>query len=203
MHKFERGEPPPGLDGAARRYDNVWTGDFACSDCHACVRDTLYERQNHCCAYCDILLHSVADGHIEHLERRRDAPQRTFDWANLFFSCCHSDSCGVYKDDRHVFFNPADIVDPSREDPIGFFRYDVSGAVHANPTASPEDQHRAEETIRVFNLNCPRLQRMRANVAMTLTSCLLDLKSDKDIRDFLQAVSASGFQSVYRSLLKA
>lgn len=93
------------------------------TDEHAKLADALYARQDGYCAYCEIHLKNRSAGHLEYLERRSDNPKRTFDWSNLFYSCSKRDSCGKYKDNERIRFNPADIIDPSVENPLDFFVY--------------------------------------------------------------------------------
>lgn len=127
MHHFERGQSPVDLQAIARKGIN-WSS-FAGSHAHRIVGDALYERQHHYCAYCEVFLEQKTDGHTEHLARRSDFPQRTFDWYNLFFSCNHIDSCGRFKDNSRIQFDVNDIIDPSRENPQDFFNYDRFGHI--------------------------------------------------------------------------
>ena len=118
----------------------------------------------------------------------------------MFFSCRHADSCGLYKDNSGQQFDPADIVDPSVEDPADFFTYGMTGTIIAqDDAASP---HRAKETIRIFNLNNARLTNIRCNIARTVGFFLEGNPSDKQIDEFLRELSACDCPSVYYSLLK-
>ncbi len=198
MHRFDRGEPPRCLVAAQRRRPQ-WD-DFSRTDDHKQLGDALYERQEHYCAYCEVCLGEKTDGHIEHLERRKDNPARTFDWDNLFFSCNHLDSCGKHKDGKRLCFNPSDVIDPAHEDPLDFLRYDMNGGVHAI-AGDPARQRRAEETIRVFNLNAPRLRNIRRQIAQTIYSLDSELRTDEDCQAFLGMLQNVDCPSVYRSLL--
>lgn len=196
MHKFSRGEPPIVMATAKADYHNEW-GDFIGSDEHIALGDSLYERQSHFCAYCELKISQKDDGHIEHLERRSDKPERTFDWTNMFFSCNYLDSCGDFKDNTKQQFTPSDIVDPSIDDPLDFFVYGVNGVIYAKDS----NKHRAEETIRVFNLNNPRLTNMRTAIAETVVSFIKCNPSNEQIEEFLQYMSNYNFPSVCYSLL--
>lgn len=129
MRRFTRDDMPVALPALEQRAQD-WEHFVAMQE-HTALGDALYERQQHYCAYCETLLHAKKQGFIEHLERRRDNPARSFDWNNMFYSCKNGDSCGKFKDaQRHpVHFAPADIVDPSREDPQDFFTYDANGTI--------------------------------------------------------------------------
>ena len=200
MHRFARGDEPIDFK---KHVGSPWK-DFIGTDDHAKLADALYERQDGYCAYCEIHLEDQSAGHIEHLERRRDTPQRTFDWTNLFYSCNKSDSCGKHKDDdkKRIRFNPAAIIDPSEENPLDFFVYTANGRIVAKEGTG---QRRAEETIRVFNLNCSRLNSIRKNAAMAVSCFLEYVAAEADRAAFMQSVRKQRLHclSVYESLLEA
>lgn len=199
MHKFVKGQEPVDLETISRQYSTWKT--FSSTPEHIQLGDALYDRQEHYCAYCETWIPQKANGHIEHLERRSDNPSRTFDWANMFFSCNHRDSCGNYKDNLklRLRFNPADIVDPSREDPLDFFTYDATGGISARDEAH---KVRAEETIRVFNLDkSTRLHNIRTNAAKTAINFMECEPSEDEITAFLSSLPHNcDCISVYYSL---
>ena len=201
MHKFSRGEPPVDIAKTKADYHNKWDNIFLASAEHQAIGDCLYERQSHYCAYCDTRITSKENGFIEHLERRSDNPQRTFDWKNMFFSCKHPESCGYFKDGANTkqCFNPADIVDPSTEEPADFFAYGMNGKISARNKASA---HRAEETIRVFNLNNARLIGIRSGVARSVAFFLEHNPSDEQIDEFLHDMVEKDCPSVCCDFLR-
>src|SRR5262249_41835004 len=95
--------------------------------------------------------------------RRHDFPQLTFAWANLFWSCDQAGHCGCFKDRESGPYDPDDLIDPSVQDPELYLRFSSDGRVRLVPGLSPADQHRARETLRVFNLDHARgpLRRLR------------------------------------------
>ncbi len=205
MRKFERGAAPESL-AKARRERKSWD-QFAHTDAHKELRDRLYEAQGERCAYCETNIKSSngdINGHIEHLIRRNDAPEKTFDWNNLFFSCNHDESCGRYKDNpkNKITFNGEDIVDPSREKPSEFFTYDANGKIVERGDVSETAKRRALETIRVFNLNLPKLQNARKRAAEIVANLFNHgfLNSEKEIDEFLTDQQNSPYLSVYYAL---
>lgn len=115
----------------------------------------LDEMQQHRCAYCEAAIKTErlnSNAHIEHLRQRRSFPQGTFLWSNLFGSCNRQDSCGKHKDNLAPY-NHQDLIKMDEEDPERFFDFLPDGNVVPVKGLRPEDKHRAEETIRVFNLN--------------------------------------------------
>lgn len=187
MHKFTRGMPPVDMAKTKKKYHNQWDKTFIDSNEHAVISDCLYGRQDHYCAYCDTKINVQKDGHVEHLERRANNPQRRFDWNNMFFSCNKDDSCGNFKDNSKPapVFNPMDIVDPSIEDPDDFFVYDLEGNILPKDA---DHAHKAKETIRIFNLNNARLTGIRSGLAVTITGILEYNPSEQELDAVLSSL---------------
>ncbi len=209
MHRFRRCESPIDWRGIEKECRQTGEEPWAYfvkkhHQMHIQIRDCLYDMQSHCCAYCDCQLpHPNTPGiaHIEHLERRSDNPCRIFDWSNMFLSCNHIDSCGFFKDSSKpkIQFDIHDIVDPSQEDPQDFFQYDPLGTISPRRDVSQDSQHRAKETIRVFNLNAPRLCNIRQEIAITVSQFQ---ESQEDAIEFLlENVFNFNCPSVYFTLL--
>lgn len=212
MHKFNR----PSLSGhllapIVSKKVSTWREykERFPEEHHALSRYLWCDVQEFFCAYCErvVPLSKNGDygaGHVEHLERIRDNPNRMGDWTNMFFSCDDPMSCGHYKDDHAGKFNLADIVDPSLEDPSAYFQYDGNGGVTA-VEADPQHPHKAAETIRVFNLDqAPALRSLRKEIAITVEGFVnacggCPSRQEKD--DFLKSVQSADCPSVYRSLL--
>jgi uncharacterized protein (TIGR02646 family) len=100
--------------------------------------------------------------HIEHFRRRAQGhfPQLTFVWSNLYWSCDQQDSCGHYKDHGAGPYNVNELIDPGVDDPDVFFRFRSDGSISVRYGLQASDIHRAEETLRVFNLH-PQWGRLR------------------------------------------
>lgn len=126
--------------------------------CRAEIRERLRALQATLCAYCEGHLDQWGQ-HIEHLHPRSAYPHLTFDWTNLFLSCSQDDSCGRFKDHRAGNFNPGLLVDPTQEDPDHYFVFRTSGKIDVREGLTPQEKAKAEETIRVFNLNLDRKER--------------------------------------------
>jgi uncharacterized protein (TIGR02646 family) len=115
------------------------------------------------CAYCECQM--FYGGHIEHFRRKNKAhyPELTFEWTNLFLACVSTENCGHYKDRDGAVYDPDELIKPDFHDPDDYLYYHSSGEVrvrHRN-TTSAADCRRGEETIRVFHLDCGRLQGAR------------------------------------------
>jgi len=119
------------------------------------------------CAYCESQI--FYGGHIEHFRRKNrhrpdGYPELTFDWKNLFLACGATEHCGHYKDRPCADpYDPDDLIKPDEHDPDVFLFFHSSGCVRVRNRVDMDasDRHRAEETIRVFNLNCGHLRGAR------------------------------------------
>lgn len=103
------------------------------------------------CAYCEAAL-SHPNRHIEHFRQRRNYPQGTFEWGNLFGSCNRQDSCGNHKDNVKAYPHQH-LIKPDVDNPEHFLLFTPLGSVHARATLDDAERLRAEETIRILNLN--------------------------------------------------
>jgi uncharacterized protein (TIGR02646 family) len=126
------------------------------------IRESLEEMQGRRCAYCEGPVDALGQ-HIEHFRTKHTFPSLTFDWKNLYWSCDQADSCGRHKDHDSGPYDPNDLIDPCREDPDRFFRFRSDGTIQVRTDITDNEQHRARETLRVFNLNPThgRLRQMR------------------------------------------
>jgi len=111
----------------------------------------LEAMQGRRCAYCECSLNEH-DQHIEHFQQRGRYPRGTFDWENLFWSCSRVGSCGKHKDVCGPY-NHADLIRPDVEDPERFFLFVFDGSIAIRCGLTNAEQHRAEETLRIFNLD--------------------------------------------------
>lgn len=126
------------------------------------IRDALLGMQGHRCAYCERRTGEERDqGHIEHFRKQADQPALQLTWSNMFWSCLDERSCGKHKDkcDRPLgtgpqasFDNDA-LLNPCDDDPDGFLEFLVDGTVRPREGLSTQDLHRAQESLRVFQLD--------------------------------------------------
>ncbi|SHG35829.1 TIGR02646 family protein [Marinomonas polaris DSM 16579] len=152
MHKLVRPIPPLCLSQYQHGRDN-WSN--VTPDHKSEIWLKLDEMQQHRCAYCEAAIktdRNTSNSHIEHLRQRRSFSQGTFLWSNLFGSCNREDSCGKHKDNLPPYSHQ-DLIKMDEEDPEHFFEFLPDGNVVPVKGLRPEDKHRAEETIRIFNLN--------------------------------------------------
>lgn len=150
MHFLNR-NTAPGCLGNYRHGVNAWDKNCPTSQERADIWAALEAMQGRRCAYCECSLDAHGQ-HIEHFRQRGRYPQGTFDWQNLFGSCEREDSCGKHKDTCGAY-NHADLIKPDTEDPEHFFLFAADGTIALRPHLTPQEQHRARETLRIFNLD--------------------------------------------------
>ncbi len=137
------------------------------------------------CAYCEAQI--FHGGHIEHFRRKNPAhfPQFTFTWTNLFLACVSKDHCGHYKDKGGSPYNPDELIKPDEHDSDDYLYFHSTGEVRVRnqPGLSKADQRRAEETIRVFNLNFGVLRGKRSAAANAYKRIIEELELFEDPQD--------------------
>ncbi|NVI85360.1 retron Ec78 anti-phage system effector HNH endonuclease PtuB [Janthinobacterium sp. BJB401] len=148
MRKLHRRLAPACLS-FYRHGENSWK-DLTVDDKRE-IWQKLDEMQQQRCAYCEGAMRTDKR-HIEHFRQKGRDPKVTFLWPNLFGSCNRVDNCGKYKDDLPPY-NPADLIKPDEEDPEFFLLFVSDGSVAVKEGLNAVDKRRANETIRIFNLN--------------------------------------------------
>lgn len=162
MHKLNRGIAPTCLAAYQHGRDN-WNAVTSMEK--STIWTMLEMMQAKRCGYCEA---DISDGHkhIEHFRQKGRDPTTTFLWSNLFGSCNREGSCGKHKDNCDTY-NPADLIKPDVDDPEHFFVFVSDGTIAVRQNLSAHDQHRANETLRIFNLDAKHgpLRRMRQQAA--------------------------------------
>lgn len=168
MHKLQRGNAPDGLD-RYRHGKNRW--EDVSSEDKSAIWTALEQMQGRRCAYCES---GIDEGrrHIEHFRQRARHQRGTFDWSNLFGSCNRDDRCGKHKDRCTPEYALDDLIKPDIDDPEHFFLFVSDGSIALRTGLSAVEQRRAQETLRVFNLQHRplRYQRQQAVAGYVQTS---------------------------------
>lgn len=158
MRKLQRGAMPVCLT-TYRHGPNNW------SDVSDIEKGELWlalvAMQGFRCAYCECELFDRSR-HIEHFRQRGRNPAGTFEWNNLFGSCNSLESCGKHKDTCGLY-DPVVLIKPDDENPDDFFVFIKDGTIFPRAGLSAAAQLRAQETLRIFNLDSKngRLRQMR------------------------------------------
>lgn len=154
------------------------------------------------CAYCERSLQANKK-HIEHFRQRGRFPEGAFDWNNLFGSCDNAGSCGKHKD-QCGNYQYQDLIKPDVDDPEHFFFFMVDGTIKVKPNLTPIEEHRANETLRVLNLNDhygPLRQMRESAVKSYIDTVVKDLFAFGEIADSSELVAL--FQEEWQKELQA
>jgi uncharacterized protein (TIGR02646 family) len=202
MHKLHRGTAPSCLNRHYRNSGNDWS-KVSVED-KTEIWEALQAMQLDLCAYCESKI-TAPKQHIEHFCLRSLFPKKTFEWSNLFGSCNVKEHCGKHKDNQQ--HKPDDLIKPDAEDPEKLLLFVVDGTVTIRSNLAPEDQQRAQETIRVFNLNTASLINQRKQAAQGYVSLSEDKSVFSDaewreyINDELQEAARQSFVTAIRHML--
>lgn len=209
MHHLNR-PPAPRCLIRYRHGQNNW-GDVRNED-KAEIWAGLNEMQGNRCAYCECEIRTGPHNHhahIEHFRQRNRHPQGTFEWYNLFGSCNRAESCGKHKDKQA--YNHQDLIKADTENPEHYLRFLPDGQVVPADNLEPQEIKRAEETIRVFNLNGSLRQIRETYVkgyqqtAKELLN-LAEVFDEEDWRPLLEqeltAIAGQPFETAIRHILK-
>lgn len=139
---------------------------------------------NHC-SYCDkypLDERGKIDLQIDHFKpiSKPEFTRLAYDWTNLFLACggCNKPKLAQYND---LILRPdADDYNPSH-----FFFFDTStGEILVNETKGKEYSARAEETIKVFNLNDKSIIKMRLRAIRNFRREMSNPIEEFDINDY-------------------
>lgn len=203
MHKLKRDIAPACLARCAQE-GRAWQ-NLSSADTRE-IRSALETMQGSYCAYCEAVSDDKSKNqnqrrHIEHFRPRAKFPELTYCWDNLFLSCSNSETCGKHKDKKGLGYSPDEVLNPCLDDPDRFLRFYANGRVEPARGISEADKRRADETIRVFNLNAPSLVERRKNV-LCAWEWLKNSSSDK-INEYVSAILDQGqpFPTAVRHVL--
>lgn len=150
------------------------------------IRDALLTVQQQRCAYCERRTGvALDDGHLEHFCNQAGHEHLETAWSNLFWSCNDEKTCGKHKDkcnrpapSPRRSFVPADIIKPCTDDPEHFMMFVSDGTITARAGLNAHEQHRYNETLRVFQLaDAPFLRQSRQDAVKPFVDALDALRS--------------------------
>ena len=115
------------------------------------------QTQDHC-SFCDAFpVAPPSIDTIEHFRPKSAFPKEAYHWLNLYFCCMY---CQQKGEEFHEALLRPDAADYDFD---RYFRWDfTSGEMKINTLAEPQDQERADVTIRLYRLNegHPRLRKL-------------------------------------------
>lgn len=150
-----RADPPAQLLRQAARWtaryrailDGTKKGDWATRGAKKALSSTLRELAHGKCVYCESALDVTVDLEVDHYIAKTIRPELAFEWTNLLPSCrlCNRPKL------NHDHANS--LLKPDSEDPEPFFWiHPDTGKLEPHPVQDAEGRHRAEESIRLCDL---------------------------------------------------
>lgn len=127
-------------------------GDWATRRAKKILALALRELAHGKCVYCESALGVTVDLEIDHYIAKTVRPDLAFEWTNLLPSCRLCNRPKLNHDHGNSLLKP-DIEDP---EPF-FWIHPDTGKLEPHPSLDAAGQHRAEETIRLCDLQRPAL----------------------------------------------
>ena len=121
--------------------------DWATNAAKAILRSALRRLTHGKCAYCESRLDKDTYLEIDHCIAKTIAPDKAFEWTNLFPSCRLCNNGKRDADHKGLLLKPDD------EDPEPYFWLTPIGELQPDPSLAEGQRRRAEETIRLCNLS--------------------------------------------------
>jgi len=155
MVRIARPDAPAGLLRRQAAWTDRWRairegalqGEWATTSAKKLLREALLPVAHGKCAFCESTLGVTSYPEIEHYAAKTLAPNLCFEWTNLLPACRRCNGAKADQEHRGV------LLKPDSEDPEPFFWIDPgSGKLEPHPNLNEEGKRRAEETIRICNL---------------------------------------------------
>jgi uncharacterized protein (TIGR02646 family) len=148
------------------------TGDWATRGAKRDLSAALYKLALGKCVFCESPLGVSGDLEVEHYISKVVNPDLAFVWSNLLPSCR---LCNRSKGDQD---HEGSLLKPDIEDPEPFFWvHPDTGKLELHPRLDADGRRRAEETIRICNLQRPALCTKRAEMLARVGRWLNSLSS--------------------------
>ena len=143
---------------------------------HNDIKDPLFNCSHNKCAYCETKSYG---GYLEvdHFAPKKLYPKLSLKWSNLLPSC---KECNINKSTHDTILEP--IINPCEVNPEPYFIYEF---LSIYPSETAPDIELAERTIRVCNLNRPKLVKARMEILEELTNY------ERTIENFVQTLNES------------
>ena len=167
--------PPPQL----AKYRKKWTtrfqaalsagprSDWATAHAKRVLQTALRDLAHGKCAYCESALEVTSYLEIEHYVAKTASPELAFEWTNLLPACRRCNNAKGKQDHK------GELLKPDAEDPEPYFWiHPDTGKLEPHPKLDEAQSHRANETIRLCDLQRPALCTQRAAMLMRVVRWL-------------------------------
>lgn len=156
-------------------------------------RQLLAQQYGLCCYselnLTDLAIESNIGTHIEHEKPKRLFPDRTFDYGNLLLCALASEDLNSFSKERRFGghyklgeYDEEKFVSPHDTNCRDYFIYSSgSGEISPNLALPLNQQEKAQETIKLLNLNAPFLKAERKQWLAEIEICLEPLLDASDL----------------------
>jgi uncharacterized protein (TIGR02646 family) len=178
--------------------DNNGRGDWATRKAKKVLGIALHEIAHGKCVYCESALGVTVDLEVDHYVAKTVNPNLAFEWTNLFPACrlCNRPKA------NHDHANS--LLRPDTEDPEPFFWiHPDTGRLEPHPSLDGEGKRRAEETIRLCDLQRPALCTRRIEMLGRVNRWLQQIAAhglNRGLREDWESMSHPG--SEYKFVLR-
>ena len=184
LKKLERSPEPNCFRRLRKSSPNIWC---ITPEDKADIWSKLNEMQNDFCAYCESKFVDLAC-HIEHLIPQhilKDIRNRSiYEWDNIYGSCDNVEHCGRYKDHKITDYDFNNLIRADTENASDYLDFLPDGHVIPKDNLANASLIKAIETIRVLNLDCPRLVNLRYQKIGASQMLFLELEELRGCIDF-------------------
>ena len=167
-----KGPSPTCLDVAQKKgwnWDEFVKNDH---DGYVVCRQQANTEQCGVCGYTELSLDENVMVHLDHFRKKDIYPKLRFKWDNLFaaakdnrFGSDFKDRIVTGKNYNQVYAN---ILSPKTVGLQDYFHYATNGEIEPSTTLSEDNEKKAKETIRIFNLNEAELVNRRRTMMIQI-----------------------------------
>jgi uncharacterized protein (TIGR02646 family) len=147
-----------------KRWQEILAGkkraDWATNAAKKALQQGLHRLAHGKCAFCEGVLGAQTDLEVEHYTAKSLEPEIAFEWTNLLPAChkCNTAKSSQPHENR--------LLKTDIEDPEVYFWVDPdTGRLEPYPTLDEQGRQRAEETVRLLDLQRPALRTQRQKMA--------------------------------------
>ena len=160
MMKIERTKSPQSLKENSKKWGREYKENLGINIGYSFhwhnrydeIERALFDMADNHCSFCDIQPLKASGATVEHFRPKRTFPLLAYVWANLFYACSNCQKKGKQFDVTCKPLKP-DQLNYSFKYYFIFVETVEEVLLKPNPARLPEEQERADETIRLYGLN--------------------------------------------------
>lgn len=160
MMKIERTKSPQSLKENSKKWGREYKENLGINIGYSFhwhnrydeIERALFDMADNHCSFCDIQPLKASGATIEHFRPKKKFPLLAYVWANLFYACSNCQKKGKRFDLTCKPLKP-DQLNYSFNYYFIFIETVEEILLKPNPARLPEEQKRADETIRLYGLN--------------------------------------------------